>query len=730
MKERSRYFPSVLLLVVAAAGFTPSPTVADHFVFVADASRVRVSDINTLAPITDLTGSLATCGGFSDNCAGFDDGLHMVVDSLGRRIFVSDHDSDFSVYDFSACLTEVFPTFGGSLSEPLGIATLPDGKLLITDEEDSGGPGSEGLFRLNSDLTLDLAASGKYSLDGAEGVAYDAVHDRIYVADEDDYDIEIFDGSTLAHIASVPFCSFGDGAYWLGVDGSSNRLFVLSDSRCSQTGPASPTRGETSAYGIHVYQILSGGDDLEYNETLFGSGGPLQDCFGTLAVSESTDRLFAIDYCNHTVAIFDTTTLEFLGTMPVDRAGEEPLMVSVGDIEAQDCNSNGIQDSCDLCPPETDGAGWTEVSDAGELLASAQTPRGTGPLASISGTIDFGCDADVYKIRVTGGGTFSASTVGNAPFDTELFLFDANGFGVYTNDDVTADSVDVTSRLPDGDPLTPVTPGIYFLAISGWKVDPVSTGGFIFPNPNNVPDVFGPTGPGGGSPLSGWDPDGISCFETGAYTTLLTGAEFVGCSLDCNGNGVPDECETDCNANGVADECELNGQTDANADGLLDECDPCLGGTDATPPVITNCPATIRVSLDANCGFPAPDFSFEVGVADDCTDLAELVVTTDPPDLTTLAVGTHQVTVTIADEAGNATACDVTFIIEVGDCDTGAPEPPEPQPAPCPPDAGALNLLFSLLFHAPVCALGCPLMILITFGGMVVWKFGHRRRYK
>lgn len=34
-----------------------------------------------------------------------------------------------------------------------------------------------------------------------------------------------------------------------------------------------------------------------------------------------------------TVDIYDTGTLEFLGTVPVDRAGQNPLMVTVGHLE-------------------------------------------------------------------------------------------------------------------------------------------------------------------------------------------------------------------------------------------------------------------------------------------------------------------------------------------------------------------------------------------------------------
>ena len=71
-----------------------------------------------------------------------------------------------------------------------------------------------------------------------------------------------------------------------------------------------------------------------------------------------------------------------------------------------------------------------------------------------------------------------------------------------------------TATLPAGD---------YFLALTTFNVDPVSPGGlFIFPNAP-FQNVFGPTGPGGGAPISGWANPG---FTPGTYTINLTGAAF------------------------------------------------------------------------------------------------------------------------------------------------------------------------------------------------------------
>lgn len=49
-----------------------------------------------------------------------------------------------------------------------------------------------------------------------------------------------------------------------------------------------------------------------------------------------------------------------------------------------------------------------------------------------------------------------------------------------------------------------------------------------------------------------------------------------GASLDCDGNGVPDECQADCDASGVPDVCEIasGAATDCNENGISDHCEP------------------------------------------------------------------------------------------------------------------------------------------------------------
>ncbi len=277
---------------------------------IANANSVRGCDIETLAFVSEI---MPPSGVNLPTFGGFDDGRHMVVDPRGARMFVTRHDSDFDVYD--TCLNPLTVNWGVNLSEPLGLAVMPNGKILVTDEE------SFGVTRLTSALALDVDSTGGGS-DYPEGLAYDSVHDRIYIAAEDDSNIDIFDGTTLAYIDSVSMPTTSDAGYWVAVDGSSNRLFVLSD---SPTGTFPNVE-----YGIFVYDISGGGDVLTFDQVLPGSSGPATDCFGALAASEAHDRLFVIDYCNDTIAVFDTSTLTQTGTVPAACTGTDaPTMISV-----------------------------------------------------------------------------------------------------------------------------------------------------------------------------------------------------------------------------------------------------------------------------------------------------------------------------------------------------------------------------------------------------------------
>jgi Ca2+-binding RTX toxin-like protein len=171
---------------------------------------------------------------------------------------------------------------------------------------------------------------------------------------------------------------------------------------------------------------------------------------------------------------------------------------------------NLSQDFIEL--PANAPARVAESGDAGQLLPDAQViASGSARLGSIAGTISESNDVDLYQITLTGGGTFSATTVGGANFDTQLFLFDTNGNLVDQNDDSNGT---LQSTLP-ASPSTSLDAGNYFLAISSFNNDPV------------------------GSPLTGFSGGGGS---TGDYTISLGGVSSANSgtfSLGASPSGLP-----------------------------------------------------------------------------------------------------------------------------------------------------------------------------------------------
>lgn len=156
----------------------------------------------------------------------------------------------------------------------------------------------------------------------------------------------------------------------------------------------------------------------------------------------------------------------------------------------------------------------TEQGDAGDLPASAQD-LSAEPAGALDGQLASEADIDVYRLCLAGDATFSAGTVWGTTVDTQLFLFDAEGRGVYANDDLN-DAVR-QSLLPAQHDLTPRDRGTYYLAIGAYNLDPRSDAGSIFPAESGV---VGPVSPGGDQPITGWE--GRSA-GPGPYSISLTG---------------------------------------------------------------------------------------------------------------------------------------------------------------------------------------------------------------
>lgn len=175
--------------------------------------------------------------------------------------------------------------------------------------------------------------------------------------------------------------------------------------------------------------------------------------------------------------------------------------------------------------PIAAGTTWDETTngggDAGDIPGAEQSCDGNGALTDITGNLSANTDVDLYEIFVPDMTLFSADTSisPGTLSDTQLFLFDAAGLGLASNDDATG----LKSLLPVGDPnYAGLPPGDYMIAIVSFNNEALSAGGAIFPDGN--PGVNPPTGPGAATPLSSWSAGGGG---SGTYDITLTGAEFV-----------------------------------------------------------------------------------------------------------------------------------------------------------------------------------------------------------
>jgi len=177
---------------------------------------------------------------------------------------------------------------------------------------------------------------------------------------------------------------------------------------------------------------------------------------------------------------------------------------------------------------------WSEVN-AGGTPATGEVVTGnpTDSLVRVQGSIDPLTDpVDLFRIAITDPAGFSARTTNGdssnpaLQFDAKLALFNANGFGIYANDDRIFD--DGNAALPAGHVLSPTAPGVYLLAIYDDNFEAVSEfsiNGLIFPQSTSpFTAVRGPTGPGGASPLIGFGTLDSVPADARTYTIELTGA--------------------------------------------------------------------------------------------------------------------------------------------------------------------------------------------------------------
>ncbi|BCW94739.1 MAG: DVUA0089 family protein [Fimbriimonadales bacterium] len=207
---------------------------------------------------------------------------------------------------------------------------------------------------------------------------------------------------------------------------------------------------------------------------------------------------------------------------------------------------------------------WFEQGDAGDLPETAQS-TGSGALSDIQGTLDTN-DVDMYAIYISDPASFSATTSNGATWDTQLFLFDANGVGVVADDD----GGDGLQSLINNTNNCITSPGVYYLAITRFNKDPLgcNDGGLWSTNVNNCPNGAEPS-----SRVASWT---TSTTAAGAYTIFLTGAEgaTAGDPADCPPFNGWDET-----ANGGGDAGDLPETAQSTSDLIASGIRGQIGGT-------------------------------------------------------------------------------------------------------------------------------------------------------
>jgi hypothetical protein len=180
---------------------------------------------------------------------------------------------------------------------------------------------------------------------------------------------------------------------------------------------------------------------------------------------------------------------------------------------------------------------YLEAGNAGELLTDFQVIRGgSGPLNRIQGTVNANTDADMYQIEICDAASFSATTVGHAGFDTQLFLFRPNGTGVTSDDDSQGvfQSTLTSQFIPAN--------GTYLFAISSYNRDPFDVNNQLIWISTPYEVERQPDGPGAANPVHHWTGGGAN----GGYVIVLTGVCWpTGQRGDLNCDGLVNNFDID-----------------------------------------------------------------------------------------------------------------------------------------------------------------------------------------
>ncbi len=311
-------------------------------------------------------------------------------------------------------------------------------------------------------------------------------------------------GTNLFHSFSQFNINEGRAAYFTNPTGIENILTRVTGSNGSNIlGTLGVSGGNANLFLINPNGIIFG-----ENARLDVGGSFMASTASSIQLADGTEFSAVNPSAPPLLTISVPIGLQFYGT-------EGDIVVRTGQAPAPPASPANPQ------PPAPPANPFPEVGDAGQLPDTAQTVNSQTSGTSfdgISGTLADNNDVDLYQLFLTEGQAFTATTLGGSEVDTQLFLFDAGGLGVYGNDDTPGV---YQSTVPVNQPFTATASGTYYLGISSYNNDPLSPLGEIFKASGQ------PTSDISGSPLIAWDESG---FDSGAYTIAFAAPQVPAAS--------------------------------------------------------------------------------------------------------------------------------------------------------------------------------------------------------
>lgn len=104
--------------------------------------------------------------------------------------------------------------------------------------------------------------------------------------------------------------------------------------------------------------------------------------------------------------------------------------------------------------------------------------------------------------------------------------------------------------------------------------------------------------------------------------------------------------------------------TVADAVGNDTTCIAVVTVADQTDPLITTCAGAQTIAANASCQAAIPDLTGAIVASDNCTAAIDLIISQSPLAGTMVGLGPHNVTITVADLAGNDATCIAVVTVE------------------------------------------------------------------